>query len=79
MVEIQFANGAKYRLTGLVLNGKYIDSDGSFSVGNTNIPYTEADINMLNEVAPLQQIFGALAAAGMSLEADAQEPETETE
>lgn len=63
MVEIQFPNGAKYQLTGLVLNGKYIDSDGSFSVGNTNIPYTEADINKLNEVAPLQQIFGAFSSA----------------
>ena len=61
MVEIQFPNGAKYQLTGLVLNGKFIDSDGSFSVGNTNIPYTEADINKLNEVAPLQQIFGAFS------------------
>ena len=63
MVEIKFSNGAKYQLTGLVLNGKYIDSDGSFSVGNTNIPYTEADINKLNEVAPLQQIFGAFSSA----------------
>lgn len=53
MVEIKFSNGAKYQLTGLVLKGKYIDSDGSFSVGNTNIPYTESDINKLNEVAPL--------------------------
>ena len=69
MVEIKFSNGAKYHLTGLVLKGKYIDSDGSFSVGNTNIPYTESDINKLNEVAPLQQIFGAFAAA----QEDAQE------
>lgn len=76
MVEIQFPNGAKYQLTGLVLNGKYIDSDGSFSVGNTNIPYTEADINKLNEVAPLQQIFGAFSSAesnGVQEAAQAQE------
>ena len=60
MIQINFTNGAKYNLKGIVLQGQYVDSDGTTAPGSNPIAYTEADLNQLNAAIPLQQLFNAL-------------------
>ena len=62
MIQITFPNGAKYNLTGLVIRGKYIDSDGTPAPGECPIAYTESDVGRLNAIVPLQSLFAAFAA-----------------
>lgn len=62
MIQITFPNGAKYNLTGLVIRGKYIDSDGTPAPGECPIAYTESDIGRLNSIVPLQSLFAAFTA-----------------
>lgn len=84
MIQITFPNGAKYNLTGLVIRGKYIDSDGTPAPGECPIAYTESDVGRLNSIVPLQSLFAAFTAPSEESEspADAQEnaqPETSAE
>lgn len=77
MIQITFPNGAKYNLTGLVIRGKYIDSDGTPAPGECPIAYTESDVGRLNSIVPLQSLFAAFTAPAEADEPPAGAAQTE--
>ena len=60
MVEITLKNGSKFQIQTLVFHGKIIDSNGTEAGGNATYPFTESDVNALNNVVPLQAAYNAV-------------------
>ena len=60
MVEITLKNGSKFQIQTLVFHGKIIDSNGTEPGGNATYPFTESDVNALNNVVPLQAAYNAV-------------------
>ena len=50
MVEITLKNGSKFQIQTLVFHGKIIDSNGTEPGGNATYPFTESDVNALNNL-----------------------------
>ena len=60
MVEITLKNGSKFQIQTLVFHGKIIDSNGTEPGGNATHPFTESDVNALNNLVPLQAAYNAV-------------------
>ena len=60
MVEITLKNGSKFQIQTLVFHGKIIDSNGTEAGGNATYPFTESDVNALNNLVPLQAAYNAV-------------------
>lgn len=60
MVEITLKNGSKFQIQTLVFHGKIIDSNGTEAGGNATYPFTESDVNALNNIVPLQAAYNAV-------------------